>query len=142
MHGEWEKARAASQTQQSSNKQFGLVMASFFVLVTALSAWKREGLPLLTWPAVSVGFAILALVIPKALSPLNQAWTLLGKALHKVMGPLVLGLMYFGFLTPLGLLFRWVKGDPLRLKIDKKCASYWIDRKDDDQPGGGMANQF
>lgn len=139
---EIEKARAAGEVRQSSDRQFGLVMAAFFLLLTAYSAWKHSGLPRWHWPALSAGFAFFALLLPEALRHLNLAWSLFGRLLHKVMSPLVMGLVYFGFIAPFGVIFRVVKGDPLRLKIDKNAASYWVERKDDDQPGGGMANQF
>ena len=81
-------------------------------------------------------------VLPVALTPLNKLWTLIGMVLHKVMNPLVMGLLFFGFITPFGFLFRFMKGDVLRLKIDRSAASYWLPREEKDQPGGGMANQF
>lgn len=137
-----DKAVAAGQMRQSSDRHFGLVMAGFFFLCTLVSAWKNDWTPLWHWPLLSLGFLFLALVLPVALHPLNLAWTRLGKILHKVIGPLVMGLLYFGFFTPFGLFFRWVKGDPLRLKIDKSAPTYWIERDEKDQPGGGMANQF
>ncbi len=142
MEKELEKAAAAHGMRQSSNRSFGLVMATFFLIVTVVSAWKRNWVPLWYWPALSASFAFFALALPKALTPLNRAWTLLGMLLHKVMNPLVMGLLFFGFITPFGFLFRWVKGDPLRLKIDRCAPSYWIERSPEDQPGGGMANQF
>jgi hypothetical protein len=142
MNQDLQKASATTQMRQSSDRQFGLVMAGFFLLLTLISAWKRWGWPYEIWPALSFGFAFFALLLPKALYPLNKAWTLLGKALHLVVSPLVMGSLYFLFFTPFGLLFRWVKGDPLRLKLDKNASTYWIEREEKDQPGSGMANQF
>lgn len=142
MERELEKAAAAGRVRQSSNRGFGLVMAGFFLLCTLGSAWKHRGLPPLHWPALSLAFAFFALVLPVALTPLNRAWTLLGMVLHKVMNPLVMGLLFFGFITPFGFLFRLIKGDVLRLEIDRSAGSYWIVREEKDQPGGGMANQF
>lgn len=142
MNQDLEKARIAGGMKQSSDRNFGLVMAVFFLIVTAVSAWKRQWAPLWYWPALSAAFAFFALALPFALRPLNRAWTLLGLVLHKVMNPLVMGLLYFGFVTPFGFIFRWAKGDPLHLKIDRNAASYWIERDEKDQPGGGMANQF
>lgn len=142
MNNDLEKAKAASGMRQSSNRSFGLVMATFFFVITFISAWRHDWMPLWYWPALSGFFAFFAFLFPAALTPLNRAWTLLGLALHKVMNPLVMGLLYFGFVTPFGLFFRWVKGDPLRLKIHRGEGSYWIIRDEKDQPGSGMANQF
>jgi hypothetical protein len=139
---EVDKALAAGQMRQSTDRQFGLVMAGFFFLCTLGSAWKHGWVPLWRWPILSLSFLLCALVFPVVLHPLNLAWTLLGKILHKVMSPLVMGVLYFGFFTPFGFLFRLIKGDPLRLKLDPKLDTYWITRDEKDQPGGGMANQF
>lgn len=141
MDKELEKAAAAGGMRQSSNRSFGLVMATFFLIVTGVSAWRHEWRPLWYWPALSAFFGFFALVLPAALTPLNKAWTLLGMLLHRVMNPLVMGLLFFGFVTPFGLFFRWVKGDPLRLKVDRSAATYWIPRDEKNQPGTGMADQ-
>ncbi len=142
MHKDLEKAKAAGEMRQSSNRQFGLVMAIFFALISLISAWNQRGFPFWLWPALSLAFAFFAVLLPKALHPLNLAWTLLGKVLHRVINPLVMALLYFGFFTPFGYFFRWVKGDPLRLLLDKSAPTYWIEREEKDQPGGGMGKQF
>jgi hypothetical protein len=142
MNQELEKAKAAGGIRQSSNRSFGIVMAVFFFLISAISAWKHQWTPLWYWPALSALFGFFALALPAALSPLNRAWTILGLVLHRVMNPLVMGLLFFGFVTPLGWVFRFMKGDTLRLKINKTASTYWITREDKDQPGKGMANQF
>jgi len=142
MQKDLEKAKAAGVMRQSSDRQFGLVMAVFFALISLISAWNQRGLPIWYWPAISFAFTFFALLLPKALHPLNLAWTQLGKVLHRVMNPLVMGLLYFGFFTPFGYFFRWVKGDPIRLRIDSSAHTYWIEREEKDQPGGGMGNQF
>ncbi len=141
MH-ELEKAKAAGAIRQSSDRNFGQVMAAFFLLASLLSAWKHEGKPLWYWPVLCVTFALFAFFAPRALHPLNLAWSLLGRVLHMVMSPLVMGLLYFGFFTPFGLVFRLIKGDPLRLKLKPSAATYWIQRAETDQPGSGMGNQF
>ena len=65
---------------------------------------------------------------------------MLGKLLHRLVSPIVLGALYFAVLTPFGMLFRRIKRDPLGLEIKPQAPTYWIKREK--QPGGGMENQF
>ncbi len=142
MTQESERARDLLRPKQSSHREFGLVMAAAFLVVTFFSYWKHRHFGSYILPGLSFAFFFFALVLPRALAPLNAAWTILGRILHRVVSPLVLGVMYFGFFTPLGLLFRLVKKDPLHLKIDRQSTSYWIHREKTDQPSQGMSNQF
>ncbi|MGZ3703172.1 MAG: SxtJ family membrane protein [Bdellovibrionota bacterium] len=130
------------EQRQSSNREFGLVMAGAFLVFTAVSAWKKHSWPNFAYPGLSVVFLAFALQAPQALAPLNAAWSLIGKILHKVMSPIILGVLYFLLVTPFGLLFRRIKKDPLRLRLDPAAETYWIRRPEGDQPGKGMANQF
>jgi hypothetical protein len=62
--------------------------------------------------------------------------------LGKLTSPIVLGLLFYGFITPLAFAMRLAGKDPLRLKFDRAADSYWIRR---DPPGPepeSMTNQF
>lgn len=71
-----------------------------------------------------------------ALKPLNRLWLLIGMALHHVVTPLVMGLLFFVTLTPTALIMRALGKDPLRLRRDDAAASYWI-RRPSPGPGTG-----
>lgn len=142
MDQERKRALEAAAPRDSSHREFGFVMAGAFLVFTALSAWKHRGWPVPAWPGLSLLFALFAQFLPQALAPLNAVWTLLGRALHKVMSPLILGALYFGVITPFAFLFRLVKRDPLRLRLEPAAETYWLRRDRDKQPGKGMANQF
>ncbi|MFY0698194.1 MAG: hypothetical protein JXR11_10115 [Balneola sp.] len=71
-------------------------------------------------------FAYVALIIGVlsiAIKPIGDrivwGWYKLAELLSKVMNPLILGLLYFLFITPIALLFRLFGNDPLRLKDNK-----------------------
>ncbi len=124
-------------TNRSSNRSFGLVMMAFFLLlgVGPLLAGK----PVLRWPfAVSSTFLILALALPAALAPLNRLWFQLGLLLHKVVSPIVLGVIFYLVITPFALVMRAFGADPMRRKFDRGTDSYWIER----QPPGPQPESF
>lgn len=91
---------------------------------------------------VSTAFLGISLVVPGLLHPLNVQWMRLGFLLQTVVSPVVLGILFFLTVTPMGIVLRLMGKDLLRLKLDKSARSYWIVR---DPPGpapDSMRNQF
>jgi hypothetical protein len=84
-------------------------------------------------------FFLLANLAPKVLSVPNKLWFKLGLALGSVVSPVVMALVYFTTVVPIGLIMRLMGKDMLRQKFDKNAKSYWIER---DQPMGSMRDQF
>jgi Saxitoxin biosynthesis operon protein SxtJ len=135
-----------SDVQLGSNRSFGLVFAVVFTLVGL--APVRHGLPLHPWAVVLAAvFLALALIAPKLLRPLNLLWFKFGLLLHQVMSPVIMGLMFFVVVTPVGILMRATGKDPLRLRRNPEAPSptppsHWIMR---DPPGpapDSMKHQF
>ncbi|MCC7048158.1 MAG: hypothetical protein IT562_15705, partial [Alphaproteobacteria bacterium] len=83
----------------SSNRSFGFVFAGFFTLLTVLKWWKGWTDAGFVWLALAAGFGALAMAAPSLLGPLNRLWLKLGLALHKVMTPLIMGLLFFTVVT-------------------------------------------
>ena len=132
----------ARQVQQASERAFGILFAIIFGLV-ALWPVVMYGTAPYGWAAVvAVVFAGFAWLVPHLLAPLNRLWMRFGALLHRIINPLVLGAIYYGVVTPTGLLMRLFGKDVLSLRTDPKQQSYWIVR---DPPGpdkGSMSNQF
>ncbi len=122
-----------------SARSTGLVLAA----AAALAAWAaRHGLWLWPLAGASALLAVLAWLKPAVLEPLNRAWFRLSLLLSKVMTPIVMGLLFYGLITPFGLLMRLAGSDPLRLKRTGKESTWWRKRKADDEASGGMDKQF
>jgi hypothetical protein len=125
----------------SSDRSFGLVFAAFFSLLGALSVYKEtERWPI--WFALAGVFAILAAMLPRVLGPLNRLWIKFGVLLHMVVSPVILGLIFYACIVPVGFLMRLSKNDPLQRCFDPSAESYWIVR---DPPGPApesFSNQF
>lgn len=124
-----------------SDRSFGLVFAGFFAVVAAWS-WWRSG----TWLPYALGLAVLfgvaAVLAPRVLGPLNRLWMRFGLLMSKVMNPIILGIMFYGVMLPIGLLLRWKGKDLLRLKLDPAASSYWIEREPPGPPPDTMRNQY
>jgi Saxitoxin biosynthesis operon protein SxtJ len=126
---------------ESSDRSFGLVFAAVFSII---ACW-----PLLHWEsprwwalAVAVAFAAVALVRPQLLHPLNRLWLALGRLLHKIVSPLVMGLIFFAAVTPTGWIMRLRGKDLLLLKRRPDQKSYWIRRQPTHPETESMKNQF
>ena len=115
-------------------------MAAALAVVSLLNVWHSGRL----WPwtsALSAVFALFAIARPAMLHPLNRAWMKLGLLLHKIVNPVVMGLIFFGAILPTGLVMRLRGKDPLRLNRDAGAESYWISRTPGPAPES-MRDQF
>ena len=122
-----------------SDRSFGFVFTVVFLIVALLPLW-RGAEP--RWWAVGVAGAFfgLALVWPRALAPLNRLWLRIGLLMHRVVNPVVMGVIYYLVVTPFGLVMRRVRGEPaVRRQPDKTLSTYWIARSD---PSAPMDQQF
>src|SRR5262245_43426283 len=127
--------------QTSSDRGFGYVFAGFSALVAALSFYQG-GTRWPYWLAAAVMFAVVAFYRPSLLAPLNRLWTKLGLVLFAVVSPLVLGIVYYGCVTPVGWLMRLSGKDPLRLRFEPERKSYWEARQPPGPPPDSLMNQF
>ena len=136
-----ESFQREEDVKSSSNRTFGLV---FFVVFAIVSVWPvLFGNPLRWWTApVAAGFLAVALIVPGWLAPLNRLWTKLGLLMHKVVNPLIMGLLFFVAITPMALALRLLGKDLLRLKRDPQAASYWIERTPPGPSADSMRRQF
>jgi hypothetical protein len=120
-----------------SNKIFGIVFFIFFLLIALYPLMNNESIRF--WSLIiSLIFLILGLLKPRILAPLNIAWIKLGILLGKFISPIVMAIIFFLVITPIGLLMRFVGKDLLNLKFNKH-KSYWIKKKGEKSE---MKNQF
>ena len=127
-----------SKIKISSNRNFGLV---FFVVFLIVSLWPViNNEPIRVWSVIiSLIFLVLGLINSKMLSPLNKLWFKFGMILGALIAPMVMGLIFFLVVTPIGLILKLFGKDLLNKKYKSKKSTYWIKR---DNPIGSMKRQF
>jgi predicted membrane protein len=112
----------------SSNRSFGFL---FFVVFIAISLWplkSQEDLRL--WALIlSLIFLVLGILNSKFLNPLNKLWHKFGIFLGSIMSPVVMGIVFFIVVTPIGRIMRFLGKDMLRIKKNKLVSTYWINRE-------------
>lgn len=129
------------KVEGSSDRVFGFVFAVVFLVIGLWPLLGGSG-PRFWSLFLAGGFALLALAFPRVLSPLNRLWTRFGLLLHRIVSPLVLGLIFTVAVTPVALMMRLFGKDPLRRRYDSGAESYWIEREDPGPAPETMRNQF
>ena len=128
MHERFDRAEGVAG---SSDRNFGLTFAAVGAIV---ALWPLLGGEPPRWWLIGTAVALVAVSLFAAsiLSPFNRLWLRFGLLLHRIVNPVVLGVVFYGVLTPLAFVLRAAGKDSLRLKVDRAAASYWIAR---DPPG-------
>jgi hypothetical protein len=108
-----------------AEREFGLIVGGVFTL---LGAWwfYRGKFGNATYVVVPLGILLmlLALIIPRALVYPNRAWMTLAEGMSYVSTRIILAFVFFGVLTPIGLIKRAMGWDPLHRRA-KRSDSYW-----------------
>ena len=126
------------EIKKSSERSFGIVFATFFVIISFYPILQEENIKL--WALlISIILFILSFVFPKIFIIPNKLWFKLGMLLGAIIAPIIMALLYFFIATPTGIIMRLLNKDLLNQKINKSKKSYWIKRK---EPINSMKNQY
>ena len=127
-----------SNIKMSSNRSFGVV---FFVVFLILGLWpvKSGGDINILLILISLVFLFLAIIKSKFLTPLNKLWFKFGIKLGAIIAPIVMGVVFFLVVTPIGIIMKITGRDLINKKINKNIKTYWLNRK---KAVGSMKRQF
>ncbi len=120
-----------------SNRSFGIVFFVVFLIIAIYPLAYNNDVRL--WSLIiSFIFLILGLINSEILTPINKLWFKLGLLLGKVISPVIMGIIFFLVVTPIGFFMRILGKDLLNLKFNNS-QSYWIEKTG---PKSKMKNQF
>ena len=120
-----------------SNRSFGIVFFIVFLLISIYPLINNESIRI--WSLIaSLIFLFLGIINSNILSPLNKLWFKFGIFLGKIISPIIMGIIFFLVVTPIGLIMRLIGKDVLNLK-NNSYKSYWIEKTG---PKSKMKNQF
>ncbi|MGB3616010.1 MAG: SxtJ family membrane protein [Elainellaceae cyanobacterium] len=127
-----ESAETAPVTRKQL-RQFGLIMGVFIALLFGIIfPWLHGGslpwepsysAPAWIWGIAGV-FWSLALIAPRLLGPVYTIWMKIGAVLSWVNTRIILGLVFYGMVTPMAAIMRLLKHDPMARSLDASLASY------------------
>ena len=127
-----------NNTKISSNRSFGIL---FFIVFFITSLWPliSRG-DIIYWALIaSLIFLVLGVLNSKFLNPLNKLWYKFGIFLGSIISPIVMGIVFFIVVTPVGIIMRFLGKDVLRINKNKLVSTYWINRE---KQKGTMKKQF
>jgi len=127
-----------TETSIPSEKNFGIVFSIVFMVISLYPLVNDEGVNLWYFIIATILFVI-AYVSPKILSVPNLLWFKFGEVLGAVVAPIVIGIVYFATVVPIGIIMKLVGKDLVKKNFDKRLDSYWLKRS---QNIGSMKDQF
>ena len=125
-----------SNIKRKENVTFGILFFIFFLII-ALYPLKSGGVIRIWSVLLSLTFLIITIIRPNLFTFLNKLWIQFGILLGKIISPIVMGLIFFIVVTPVGMLVRILKKDLMGLK--RGSSSYWVNKEDKVQ---SMKKQF
>ena len=110
-----------------SNKNFGITFSIVFFILSLIFC-NNSIFSFIILLSLSVIFLILGLNDSKFLSKPNKYWNRFGILLGTIIAPIVMSLVFYFVIVPIGIFMKLIKHNYLSIKIDKKLSTYWEKR--------------
>ena len=132
--------RIPTGLEAREGRKFGLTVGTAFLVLGGIALWRGRVLPTqILWGLG--GLLILgAALLPAKLKPVERAWMAMALQISKVMTPIVMGIVYFLVLTPIALVMRSTRGNPLVHRTD--ATGYWFTKGEGQDAKSDMRRQF
>ena len=108
----------------SSEKNFGIVFGSVFSIIFFYQYFFYNK-SILSLVIIAIIFLSFSFIYPKIFKIPNKLWHKLGLFLGAIVAPLVMALVFFSTVVPIGLIMKILRKDILNQKIVKSKKSYW-----------------
>ncbi len=129
---------SAAETKQY--RSFGLLVGGIFSLIGLWPAIFRNQNPRL-WVILLAGLLVLpAAIAPSSLAPVHRIWMAVGESLGWINTRIILGVVFYGLLTPVGVVLRLMGKDPMHRRFDPNTDTYRVARQP--RPGSHMTHQY
>jgi Saxitoxin biosynthesis operon protein SxtJ len=116
------------KTTKRDLRKFGLTVGGVFAVLGLLFLWRHKAhYPYFLWPGVML--ISLGLALPQTLKWIYVAWMSIAFVLGFIMAHVILTLLFFLVITPIGLVARLFGQDFLSLRLNHSISSYWIPRE-------------
>jgi hypothetical protein len=129
-----------TDTNNKQLRSFGLTVGGIFAVIALWPLVVRGDVPR-WWAAVSAGLLVVpALVFPRSLSWVYKGWMALGHVLSWINTRIILGLVFYFIVTPIGTIRRLLGKDAMGKQIRTDLNSYRIIRKP--RPASHLRRQY
>ena len=121
-------------------RHFGFLVGGIFGLIGLWPLVWRHQNPRLWALALTVALVVPALIAPRVLAPVQRLWLKLGEGLAWINTRILLGLVFYGLITPMGVVMRLMGRDPMRRRLEPNSESYRVNCVP--RPATHMMRQF
>jgi len=121
------------------NRDFGILIFTIFLILSIYPYFKNGEDINIIFLILALTFGFLGILNSTILIPFTMLWLKIGQKLSIFFSPIILSILYFVLIIPVGLLIKIFKKNYLNIKIDKKAESYW-EKKDSYKTS--MDNEF
>lgn len=133
-------ARVSARLSRADGRRFGLTVGAAFAVLASVARWRGHPTSFAVLAALGAVLIAAALLVPARLGLVHAAWMHLATAISRVTTPLVMGAIYYGLFTPLGVALRAAGRRPLAR--DAAATTYWVRHRSPAEGQGGMERQF
>jgi hypothetical protein len=126
---------------KSDWKKFGITMGIILAIIGFFLLWKKNNYFEYSF-FLAVAFFIPGLILPSLLKPVYKAWMALSVVMGFIMTRVIMVIIFYLIITPLGLIARITGKNFLDMKIDKNAKSYWITREKTQKVKSDYERQF
>jgi hypothetical protein len=129
------------KNEKSDFRNFGITIGVLLMVIAGFLYWKgREGFEIVLISGLAL--CVLGLVIPVLLKPIYWLWMVLAVILGWIMTHVILSVLFYVVITPIGLLSRLAGNSFLHLKWDRSRDSYWNYRSAKQRDSEDYEKQF
>ena len=129
------------KSEKSDLRKFGITIGVILLIIAGFLFWKeKESFQILL--TFGVTLCILGIVIPFILKPIYWVWMIFATILGWIMTRVILSLLFYIIVTPIGLIPRVFGKQFLELRWDKSKKSYWNFKTNENPQNGNYEKQF
>jgi len=108
-------------------RQFGLMLAGFIAGTFGLLLPWIWGFSLPIWPWIAGGvFLFWSLAAPASIRPIYIGWMRLAMVIGGIINRLLLGIVFYVVIFPMGSIMRMIGKDPMNRAIDRSNKTYRV----------------
>ena len=116
------------KSNKSEWKKFGITMGIIIAIIGFCLLWKKNNSYNYSL-FLAAAFFITGLMFPSMLKPVYKAWMALSVVMGFIMTRVIMVIIFYLIVTPIGLIASLTGKEFLDMKIDKSAKSYWIVRE-------------
>ena len=122
-------------------REFGLTIGIILVILGMVALWRKKAIAPYSL-TTGVSFILAGAFYAQILKPLQKIWMGFSVVIGFFMSRVILFILFYAVLTPMGLITRLLKKDILDQKIDRAKPSYWHERSDMVKDKRSYENQY